>query len=133
MKEVQDLHIKTDAVLLLFEELLNSAPYPHFLTFKDEILEKSKDIDKFTELNEKLCYILTSTCIDFIYKDVLSKSKYTYIFESIMDNIEEERNNLDTERGMKIETLYAKHWNAMHNYCEVLLDNLANNIKINIK
>jgi hypothetical protein len=40
---------------------------------------------------------------------------------------------METERGMRIETLYAKHWNAMHNYNEILIDNLANNIKINIK
>jgi hypothetical protein len=133
MKELEDIHVKTDAVLLLFEELLNASPHHHFLTYRDKILEKSKDVDKFTELNEKLCFTLFSLCIDFIYKDVLSKPKYKFVFDSIMENIDEERDNLDTERGMRIETLYAKHWNAMHNYCDVLLENLANKIEINIK
>jgi len=133
MKEIKDLHLKSDAILFLFEEILNTSPYHHFSTFKDEILEKSKNLEEFSEINEELCYLLFDLCIEFLYKDVLSKAKYEQLKELILDFILEERDEMETERGMRIETLYAKHWNAMHNYNEILIDNLTNNIKINIK
>lgn len=133
MKEIKDIHLKVDAIMALFDQIISTVPYDHFYEYKEDIIEKSKDEDKFMELNYKLASDLLDSCFVFLYEDVLSKQKYQLLQEKIFNFIEEEISNLDTERGINIERLFAKHLNAMDNYSKLLIENLADNIKITIK
>jgi uncharacterized protein YjgD (DUF1641 family) len=133
MKEIKDIHLKVDAVMHLFDQVISTVPYEHFAEWKDEIIEKVKDEDKIMELNNELASTLIETCIVFLYEDVLSKQKFQFLREEILNHIDEEISALNTERGINIERLFVKHLNAMDNYSNVLIENLANNIKINIK
>ena len=38
-----------------------------------------------------------------------------------------------TERALNYQRIFLKHYNAMHIYNEILINNLADKIKINIK
>jgi hypothetical protein len=133
MKEIKDIHLKVDAIMALFDQIISTVPYEHFEEWKEDIMEKVKDDDKIMELNNELASALIDTCIVFLYEDVLSKQKFQYLKEEILNHIDEEISSLNTERGINIERLFIKHLNAMDNYSNLLIENLANNIKINIK
>lgn len=135
MKEIKDLHLKVDAVMALFEVVLASSSHDHFSEFEEEILEKSKKEDDFLDLNEELATLLVDTCIRFLYEDVLSKAKYKEVKEAIFDYIEAEIESPDvvSERALNIQRLLLKHLNAMGNFADISIDNLAKSIKINIK
>jgi len=133
MKEIKDTHLKVDAIMALFDQIISTVPYEHFSEWKDEIIEKVKDDDKIMELNNELASTLIETCIAFLYEDLLSKPKFEHLRGELIVFIEEEVTSLNTERGINIERLFIKHLNAMDNYSNLLIENLANNIKINIK
>jgi hypothetical protein len=133
MKEIKDTHLKVDAIMALFDQIISTVPYEHFSEWKDEIIEKVKDDDKIMELNNELASTLIETCIAFLYEDLLSKPKFEHLRDELLVFIEEEVTSLNTERGINIERLFIKHLNAMDNYSNLLIENLANNIKINIK
>jgi hypothetical protein len=133
MKEIKDIHLKVDAVMALFDQIISTVPYEHFAEWKEDIMEKVKDDDKIMELNNELASALIDTCIVFLYEDVLPKQKFQFLKEELLNHIDEEISALNTERGINIERLFIKHLNAMDNYSHLLIENLANNIKINIK
>ena len=135
MKEIKDIHLKTDAVLHLFDQIISTVPHEHFKEFKDEIIEKSKSDVDFLDLNEILSSSLVDACIEFIYGSVSSKNRIENIKETIFNYVEDELSDMDTtsERALNVQRLIMKHFNAMNNYAEMVIDDMANNININIK
>jgi hypothetical protein len=138
MKEMKDLHLKADAVMGLFEQIVSSIPHEHFGNFKDQIMEKSADQNAFADLNDDLCTELVEACIVFLYGDLVTKLKLTALFEILIGYIDEEvrlmiEEDATTERALNYQRIFLKHYNAMHIYNEILINNLADKIKINIK
>jgi hypothetical protein len=134
MKEIKDIHLKADAVLSLFDQIVSTVSYDHFYEFKDEIVKKSTNEDEFIQLNEQLCSTLLESCVAFLYEDVLSKLKFKDVQEQIFEHLEEELGpELASERALRIEMLYVKHYNAMFNFSKIMIDNLADKITIKLK
>ena len=135
MKEIRDIHLKVDAVMAVFEIVLDGATSDHFKEFEEEIMKKSKNEAEFLDLNDVLVSVLLETSMRFVYEDVLSKPKFLFLKEQIYDFIEEEIGDptLASERGCNIQRLFIKHLNKMDAYANDSINNLAKNIKINIK
>lgn len=135
MKEIKDIHLKVDAVMAVFEMVLDGAASDHFKEFEDEIVKKSKNEVEFLDLNDVLVSVLLETSMRFIYEDVLSKPKFLFLKDKIYTFIENEIEDptLASERGCNIQRLFIKHLNKMDLYANDSIDNLAKNIKINIK
>ncbi len=135
MKEIKDIHLKVDAVMAVFEMVLDGAASDHFKEFEDEIVKKSKNEVEFLDLNDVLVSVLLETSMRFIYEDVLSKPKFLFLKDKIYTFIEEEIEDptLASERGCNIQRLFIKHLNKMDLYANDSINNLAKNIKINTK
>lgn len=135
MKEIRDIHLKVDAVMAVFEIVLDGATSDHFKEFEEEIMKKSKNEAEFLDLNDVLVSVLLETSMRFVYEDVLSKPKFLFLKEQIYNFIEEEIEDptLASERGCNIQRLFIKHLNKMDAYANDSINNLAKNIKINIK
>jgi hypothetical protein len=134
MKEIKDIHLKADAVLSLFEQIINTVSYDHFYEFREDIVKKSTNEEEFIQLNEHLCSTLLESCVVFLYEDVLSKPKFKDVQDQIFDYLEEELGpELSSERALRIEMLYVKHYNAMFNFSKIMIDNLADKITIKLK
>ena len=76
MKEIRDIHLKVDAVMAVFEIVLDGATSDHFKEFEEEIMKKSKNEAEFLDLNDVLVSVLLETSMRFVYEDVLSKPKF---------------------------------------------------------
>jgi hypothetical protein len=138
MKEIKDLHLKADAVIFLFEQIVTTVPHEHFKDYVEEIMEKNSNPDDFFELNTKLTSMLLDSCIDFLYEDTVSKAKLKTLKDGILEYIEEELQLISegevlSERSVNYQRCVIKHLNIMGNYAELQISNLADKIKINIK
>ena len=131
MKEIKDIHLKVDAVMAVFELILDASPFEHFKEFEEEIMKKSKNEEEFLDLNDSLVTILVTSSIKFLYEDVLSKPRYQSLRDQIYVFIDDEIGDptLASERGCNIQRLFIKHLNKMDAYANNAVDNLANNIK----
>lgn len=139
MKDIQEIELKADAVMMMFENVINTIPHEYLKSFKQEIMEKSADPEKFADLNDDLSTALVEKCINIIYGGVVSKQKLNQLTDEIVAFIDDtlkqfiEDEEIFTERAIKYQHILVRHHNIMYNYAQVMIDNLADNIKINIK